>query len=120
MLTAIIKGNHQLFQSITRKKCLNNWYNVYITPRELDEVVASREGLPTKLNHTLLTVYFNNNTLRHPPVHWEVEVISPLTLTLEMYASVSKFYDSWMHSHKTRELGLPVVSGTDNLNAVPL
>ena len=38
-------------------------YNVFISPRQLDEVVASGGGRPTRLIRGLLTAFFDNNTL---------------------------------------------------------
>ena len=48
---------------LRRKFELVRGYNVYITPRQLDEAVASSGGRPTKLIRALLMVYFDNNTL---------------------------------------------------------
>jgi len=38
-------------------------YNVYISPRQLDEVVSASGGRPTRLMRALLTAFFNNKTL---------------------------------------------------------
>jgi len=38
-------------------------YNVYTTPRQLHEAVASSGRRPTRLIQALLSVFFNNHTL---------------------------------------------------------